>query len=596
MKVMIKELTVKDLPAYFVSEGGFLPVTAEHLVRDLKEKIFAPVAYYLNLMTEIRALDLDKDIKVVIKEAGLVLPSEVLISRLKNILATYLKGIRNRIDTRATLAKDTKIGGLNLSPEEIDRVFKVCESHKFKNYDPNESPAQKAAAPVSRLDSIIKQTEKTMASSAAEYNLKNALKSGQAGLAVDKGAKPESQIKSESQIKLDTTHELEAPEKTLDLPEPEEELSLPRPAEGVDVSGVKPSVPGIKPSISSQTATPPVKPLASKLQPLRPKEDQMVKGEQKASVASAASLSTSSAAPVAPKTTPASRPAIQTIEKPPKRRGLFARLFGTKKKIEKKSGKPVSAPVSAQVPVSDMKPALGSSIKPNLAPSVKTALAPAKIPTPTPVATKIPASAPTLTSAPISTEAPIKTSAPAPNKSGVSSSISAKPEARFSPLKPEAKSSASPFPPRSTQSSSASSPVSAAPSLASRRPAPAPAVSRPQMHDIKPMPKALGPIEELQFLDLVNFRRLGKTPEEITEKILKKIKLLERDGYDKMVAGVRAWRQSPVNRAYLRLGQDAVSHGVSLKEAIFAAQAKDPTGLTLEEVEGVIALNGRLTF
>jgi hypothetical protein len=116
------------------------------------------------------------------------------------------------------------------------------------------------------------------------------------------------------------------------------------------------------------------------------------------------------------------------------------------------------------------------------------------------------------------------------------------------------------------------------------------------MHDIKPMPKALGPIEELQFLDLVNFRRLGKTPEEITEKILKKIKLLERDGYDKMVAGVRAWRQSPVNRAYLRLGQDAVSHGVSLKEAISAAQAKDPTGLTLEEVEGIIALNGRLTF
>jgi len=116
------------------------------------------------------------------------------------------------------------------------------------------------------------------------------------------------------------------------------------------------------------------------------------------------------------------------------------------------------------------------------------------------------------------------------------------------------------------------------------------------MHDIKPMPKVMGPIEELQFLDLVNFRRLGKTSAEITAKILLKIKLLEKDGYDKMVAGVRAWRESPVNRLYLRLGQEAIASGQPLKEAIATRQKMGQESLNMEEVEAMVSLNSKLVF
>lgn len=104
--------------------------------------------------------------------------------------------------------------------------------------------------------------------------------------------------------------------------------------------------------------------------------------------------------------------------------------------------------------------------------------------------------------------------------------------------------------------------------MAASRPAAPVASTKKIIQDVKPVPKVMGPIEELQFLDLVNFRRLGKTAAESTAKIFSKIKLLEAEGYDKMIAGVRAWRQSPVNRLYLKMGREAIRQGVPLKDFV----------------------------
>ena len=120
--------------------------------------------------------------------------------------------------------------------------------------------------------------------------------------------------------------------------------------------------------------------------------------------------------------------------------------------------------------------------------------------------------------------------------------------------------------------------------------------NRPIMHDVKPMPKVMGPIEELQFFDVVNFRRLGKTPTEAVTKIFNKVKQLEREGYDKMVAGVRAWRQSPVNRIYIRIGQEEISKGITIKEAALNHQKNNPEYLSIEEIEAIVGLNSKLVF
>ncbi|MGE5425866.1 MAG: hypothetical protein ACM3PZ_02235 [Bacillota bacterium] len=120
--------------------------------------------------------------------------------------------------------------------------------------------------------------------------------------------------------------------------------------------------------------------------------------------------------------------------------------------------------------------------------------------------------------------------------------------------------------------------------------------SRPKIEDVKLKPKVMGPLEELRFLDVLNFRRLGKDPQEICAKIVMKIRLLEKDGYDRMVEGVKAWRQSPVNRLYLRLAQEAVMKGVTLRDAVAARQAEKKETLTMEEIEAVVAMNSQLMF
>jgi hypothetical protein len=120
--------------------------------------------------------------------------------------------------------------------------------------------------------------------------------------------------------------------------------------------------------------------------------------------------------------------------------------------------------------------------------------------------------------------------------------------------------------------------------------------SRLRMEDVKLRPKVMGPLEELRYLDLVNFRRLGDNPEEITKKIIIKIKLLERDGYDYLVKGVQAWRQSPVNKTYLRLMQEAINNGVTLNEVLKVRQNAHKETLTKEEIEAIVAMNNKLMF
>lgn len=513
MKMMIKELTLKSLPAYLISEFDLAPSAAENLGRELQDKVLASVAGHLgfiagksvisaknlhkvetvsdkfradrlknlalkpeiskertvppiisapsapstpsapsapsapstpsipsvpqaaapqkpektekkavdsqaetavkaapaptpeNQAKEQRSLDIEKDINRLIETAGLILPSEAYVSRLKNILTTYLRGIRNKIDTRAALTKDVEIGGLRLSDTEADRIFKVCDSQGCRLPEKNEAIVSRPVP--SSLDKIIAQADsRSLDKRPAEYDLKSSLASGQ--------TKP---------VILDSKHELAAPEKQLDLPRP-----VPKAA------------------------------------------------------------SASAVVPASVPATPAS-----SVKIPP----LAA----------------VSAVKSPSAPV----------------------LTPKQIITPPPVSINRP--------------------------KGVNSDI--KPAVR--------------------------------PKIISR-PTPISSPVKPQMHDIKPMPKVMGPIEELQFLDLTNFRRLGKTATEITAKIFAKIKLLEKDGYDKMVAGVHAWRSSPVNRLYIGLGQEAISKGVPIKEAIALRQRAGQACLTMEEIEEIVKLNSRLAF
>ena len=117
-----------------------------------------------------------------------------------------------------------------------------------------------------------------------------------------------------------------------------------------------------------------------------------------------------------------------------------------------------------------------------------------------------------------------------------------------------------------------------------------------RIQDIKPAPRVISPIDELKMLSVTNFRRLGASSPARIEKIISKIKLLEKDGYDKMVQGVKAWRVSPANRLYLQIAKDALVGGMTIKAAAEERGKQNKETYSMEEVEAIINLNNRLMF
>ncbi len=115
------------------------------------------------------------------------------------------------------------------------------------------------------------------------------------------------------------------------------------------------------------------------------------------------------------------------------------------------------------------------------------------------------------------------------------------------------------------------------------------------MTDVKRV-KITGPIDEIRYLDLVNFRRLSSDPQEALKKVAQKLKVLEGIDYGKMIEGIKAWRQSPVNRLYLKMFFKASNESLSLDEVIEHFRNNNDDYLTREELDTIIKFNRELTF
>jgi len=118
---------------------------------------------------------------------------------------------------------------------------------------------------------------------------------------------------------------------------------------------------------------------------------------------------------------------------------------------------------------------------------------------------------------------------------------------------------------------------------------------KPRVEDIKPI-RIMNPIDELRYLDLVNFRRMSRDPVGITKKIKSRIKLLEGEDYEKGLAGITAWRQSSVNKLYLKIINASMSEGQTIPLIIEDLKSKKQDFLTLAEMEAIISLNSDLKF
>jgi hypothetical protein len=116
-----------------------------------------------------------------------------------------------------------------------------------------------------------------------------------------------------------------------------------------------------------------------------------------------------------------------------------------------------------------------------------------------------------------------------------------------------------------------------------------------RMTDVKKV-KITGPIDEIRYMDLVNFRRLSDSPAESFNKINKKLKVLEEVDYSKMIEGIKAWRQSPINKLYLKIFSKSSNEGHSVDSVIEELKDSGKDYLSKEEIKALMDFNKTLNF
>jgi len=126
--------------------------------------------------------------------------------------------------------------------------------------------------------------------------------------------------------------------------------------------------------------------------------------------------------------------------------------------------------------------------------------------------------------------------------------------------------------------------------------APQVAPKSPVMGDVKITNRLVGPIEELTYMTVDDFRRLGKNIEEIISSLLEKIQLLADESLARKIQGIKAWKQSPVFMLYLKMSMDGIMQGKTIEQVIIDKQKEHADCLTLSEYEAIGRLNKQLVY
>ena len=191
MRVMVGDISILDLSKYFVFENDLDARQAERLVDDLKNDVLFAAADYLGIAKERQAaiadggndskqlndwtqnrkeetkvrgsnfffstedeeevkglakklesfktgnaekqkkqLDYDNIINATAEKIGVNFSSEDLRKRFFGIMTIYLKGIRNKVDTKQTLSKNIDSGGLAFSKIYADNILVLADQKK----------------------------------------------------------------------------------------------------------------------------------------------------------------------------------------------------------------------------------------------------------------------------------------------------------------------------------------------------------------------------------------------------------------------------------------------------------------------------------
>ncbi|MBU1148688.1 hypothetical protein KKI23_01220 [Patescibacteria group bacterium] len=120
--------------------------------------------------------------------------------------------------------------------------------------------------------------------------------------------------------------------------------------------------------------------------------------------------------------------------------------------------------------------------------------------------------------------------------------------------------------------------------------------NKPRVEDIKQPTRVLSPIDEIRELSLLNFQRLADSSQGRIDKLTEKLDILQEDSYAKKAEGIKAWKQSPVYRLYIEIGQQSMVQGKAIEEIIRSRQQQNQPVITFDEFQLVADFNKSLRF
>lgn len=123
-----------------------------------------------------------------------------------------------------------------------------------------------------------------------------------------------------------------------------------------------------------------------------------------------------------------------------------------------------------------------------------------------------------------------------------------------------------------------------------------PVRKEPDEERLKFKTKLVGPIEELENLNLTDFRRLAKNPREACDKIFDKIRLLKEESFIHEVKAIKAWQKSPLNQLYLEEGEQSLQEGINLETVIAKRKEAGQSYLSIDEFKAIMDFNKKLRY
>lgn len=109
------------------------------------------------------------------------------------------------------------------------------------------------------------------------------------------------------------------------------------------------------------------------------------------------------------------------------------------------------------------------------------------------------------------------------------------------------------------------------------------------MRDISAPPVEMGPIDEVKYISLTDFRRLAQNCAEAGQRLKQKFINLRDESYLLYMDAQAAWKQSPLYLEYM----DAVCGALADRKTL-AQTATEKGGIKIEEIKAIVAMEKEL--